>query len=147
MFGNDSKQKTGKIDTLVGNNTEMVGDITFKGGLHVEGVIKGNVTTNDDASLLMVAEQGRVEGEVKVPNVSINGTVVGDIHALTHVELAKNAKVTGSIYYTVIEMEPGAEVNGQLVQQPKTQVEKSRFDVPLTAVNDDEGFDKVQDKH
>ena len=138
MFGNNSKQKTGKIDTLVGSSTELNGDISYTGGLHVEGVIKGNVSSNgDDSSLLIVAVTGRIEGEVNVPNVSVNGTVIGDIHASQHVELAKNAKITGCIYYKVIEMEPGAEVNGQLVQKPSVKDKGKGFDAALTAVNDD----------
>lgn len=122
MFGSSSnsskKQKVAKIDTLVGGNSEINGDITFGGGLHIDGTIKGNVYCKaDQESLLILSENGRIEGEVRVKNITINGTVVGDIYAEHLVELAENARVTGTIYYGLIEMAVGAEVNGQLVQK------------------------------
>jgi len=70
-----------------------------------------------DDSVLTLSERGTIEGEVKVPNVVVNGTVIGDVHALSHVELAAQARVHGNVYYTLIEMAMGAEVNGNLVHR------------------------------
>ena len=63
-----------------------------------------------------------IEGEVKVPNVVVNGTVIGDVHALSHVELAAQARVHGNVYYSLIEMAMGAEVNGNLVHRSDKSV-------------------------
>jgi cytoskeletal protein CcmA (bactofilin family) len=116
MFGNRKKIRTTKIDTLIGNKTEMLGDVRFSGGLHVDGTVKGNVAAEDDApSVLTLSESGTIEGEVRVPNVVLNGTVIGDVHARQHIELASNARITGNVYYSLIEMAMGAEVNGNLV--------------------------------
>jgi len=146
MWGNGKKQKTAKIDTLVGGNTEINGDVLFKGGLHVDGVIKGNVVAeNDEFAILILAESGRIEGEVQVPNVSVNGTVLGDIYAMGHLELAEKARVSGSIYYTLVEMASGAEVNGQLIQ--KTPGQHSNYEMMLTPANDSEVVDNTVKKH
>jgi cytoskeletal protein CcmA (bactofilin family) len=52
----------------------------------------------------------------------LNGTVIGDVHANERIELTASAKVTGNVYYTLIEMTTGAEVNGSLIYQgEKTQ--------------------------
>ena len=116
MFGNRKKIRTTKIDTLIGSKTEMLGDVRFSGGLHVDGTVKGNVAAEDDASsVLTLSESGTIEGEVRVPNVVLNGTVIGDVHAKQHIELASNARITGNVYYSLIEMAMGAEVNGNLV--------------------------------
>ncbi len=116
MFGNRKKIKTTKIDTLIGRKSEMLGDVRFSGGLHVDGTVKGNVIAEEDASsVLTLSESGTIEGEVKVPNVVLNGTVIGDVHARQHIELATNARITGNVYYSLIEMAMGAEVNGSLV--------------------------------
>ena len=94
----------------------MLGDVKFAGGLHVDGTIKGNVAAEEDpSSVLTLSETGTIEGEVRVPNVVLNGTVIGDVHARQHIELASNARVTGNVYYSLIEMAMGAEVNGNLV--------------------------------
>jgi len=64
-----------------------------------------------------LSERGTIEGEVKVPNVVVNGSVIGDVHAAGHVELASQARVHGNVYYSLIEMAMGAEVNGKLMHQ------------------------------
>jgi len=116
MFGNRKRIRSAKIDTLIGHKSVMHGDVRFAGGLHVDGTIKGNVLAEeDDASVLTLSDTGTIEGEVRVPNVVLNGTVIGDVHAKQHIELASNARITGDVYYNLIEMAMGAEVNGNLV--------------------------------
>jgi cytoskeletal protein CcmA (bactofilin family) len=112
------KGKSTKIDTLIGQNSELHGDVIFSGGLHVDGVIKGNVyAEGDSGSILSVSERGLIEGEVRVPNIVLNGSVKGDVHAADHIELAEKARVTGNVYYKLIEMVRGSEVNGNLVHR------------------------------
>jgi cytoskeletal protein CcmA (bactofilin family) len=116
MFGNRKRFKTTKIDSLIGRQSELFGDVRFTGGLHVNGIVKGNVLAEDDGSaVLTLSEHGTIEGEVKVPNVILNGVVIGDVHARRHIELAANARITGNVYYSLIEISMGAEVNGNLV--------------------------------
>ena len=112
-----SKRKMTKVETLVGEGTCIDGDVTFSGGLHVDGTVRGNIiaANGDSMALLVVGEHGRIEGEVNVPQVVISGSVEGDVRAAESVELAPNSQVTGNIYYTRIEMAMGAAVNGQLI--------------------------------
>jgi cytoskeletal protein CcmA (bactofilin family) len=66
--------KGAAMDTLIGRQTEIIGDVNFSGGLHVDGKIKGNVSSaSDKSSSLSVSEAGVIEGNVKVSNVVING--------------------------------------------------------------------------
>jgi cytoskeletal protein CcmA (bactofilin family) len=131
MLGSKKKLRTTKIDSLIGRKTETLGDLRFSGGLHVDGVVKGNVYADDDSgALLTLSEFGTIEGEVRVPNVVLNGTVIGDVYARDRIELARNARITGNVYYTLIEMAMGAEVNGSLVHggaestTPRLQLER-----------------------
>lgn len=132
MWGSKRKLRTTKIDSLIGRHTETLGDLRFSGGLHVDGAVKGNVYADDDSgAVLTLSEFGTIEGEVRVPNVVLNGTVIGDVYARDQIELAANARITGNVYYTLIEMAMGAEVNGSLVHQavdqngPKLRLEQS----------------------
>ena len=119
MFGKKKGFSAARIDTLVGQGTEITGDLVFSGGLHVDGTIKGNVAAEEGSTaLLILSEFGRIEGEVTVPNMVLNGEIVGDVFGSTRVELAPKARVKGSVYYNLIEMAIGAEVNGGLVHQP-----------------------------
>jgi len=106
------------VDTLIGRQTEVLGDVRFSGGLHVDGKIKGKVlTSGEKSSSLSVSESGTIEGDVSVPHIVLNGTVIGDVHASEKITLAAKARVVGNVYYKIIEMEGGAQVNGQLVHE------------------------------
>ena len=119
MFGKKSNFRSARIDTLIGQGTEINGDLVYAGGLHVDGRINGNVVAEEgSSSILILSEFGHIEGEVKVPNIVINGKIVGDVHGSTRVELAPKSRIKGSVYYNLIEMAIGAEVNGALVHQP-----------------------------
>lgn len=123
MLGNSRKSGVhGKIDTLVGRHTEIHGDIRFGGGLHIDGRVLGNLQAeNDSDATLSVSEHGVVEGEVHVPKLTLNGTVNGDVYSSERIELSVNARVTGDVYYNLIEMAQGAAVNGKLVHKPNEE--------------------------
>ena len=111
------QKPTDKIDTLLGPNTEIHGDVNFSGGLRVDGKLSGNVSAKDDSnnSLLTISEQGEVSGNVTVPHVVINGIVNGNVSSSGKVLLQSKAKIVGDVYYSSIEMELGATVNGNMV--------------------------------
>ncbi len=116
MLGKGKNKKTTHMDTLVGSQSEVSGDIKFTGGLHIEGTIKGSVIAeNDGKSLVQLSESGTIEGEIRAPFIVLNGVVVGDVHGGEHVELQSKSRVAGNVYYNLIEMAVGAEVNGKLV--------------------------------
>ncbi len=122
MFGRKKGFSAARIDTLVGQGTVINGDLVFAGGLHVDGTIKGNVIAEQGSTaILILSEFGCIEGEVKVPNMVLNGEIVGDVYGSTRVELAPKSRIKGSVYYNLIEMAIGAEVNGGLVHQPQGQ--------------------------
>ena len=122
MFGKKQRRHT-VVDTLVGSNSKVNGDLNFEGGCHVDGTVKGNVTADpESSSALSVSEDGTVEGVVTVPYVVLHGIVRGDVCASQRVELGPTARVIGNVYYNLIEMAIGAEINGKLVHQPEGQV-------------------------
>ncbi len=102
--------------TLISKDTEIVGDISFCGNLDIEGKVVGNIVAvaGKDA-LVRVIDKGCVQGEIRAPSVMINGRVEGSVHASKHLELAAKAQVAGDVYYTLVEMAVGAEVNGNMM--------------------------------
>ena len=114
---NKSSQREGfAIDTLIGPDVVVRGDIEFSGGLYVEGRIVGKVLAAEGKpASLVLAEQGAIEGEVHAPVVVINGQLTGDVHATERVELAPKARVQGNVHYAVVEMSAGAQLTGRLV--------------------------------
>ena len=116
MLGSNRKKKTAKIDSLIGENTEIIGDVKFSGGLHVDGRIKGNIFADGDSnSVLSLSDQGMVEGEIHVPYNIIDGAVTGNVYSSEHVELEARSRITGDVYYNLLEISGGAQVSGRLV--------------------------------
>jgi cytoskeletal protein CcmA (bactofilin family) len=115
MFTREAKQP--RIDTLIGKAARVHGDVEFAGGLHLDGAIIGNVRSDRaPTSTLSVSQGASIEGTVEVPNVTLDGTVKGDIHAPGRVVLGATARVEGNLYYGVIEMTLGAQIMGKLTQ-------------------------------
>ncbi|MGB0955168.1 MAG: bactofilin family protein [Panacagrimonas sp.] len=110
------------VDTLIGSQTEIRGDVVFAGGLHVDGHIKGRVMAEAEVdAFLSISESGHIEGDISVPKVTVNGQIKGNLHAAGKVTLAPKARITGNVYYKVLEMQPGAQVNGQLLHESATE--------------------------
>ena len=122
MLGRKQRRHT-VVDTLVGANSRISGDLHFSGGCHIDGTVNGSVTADPDSkSALSISEGGNIDGGVTVPYVVLNGIVRGDVFANQRVELGPTARVIGNVYYNLIEMAIGAEINGKLVHQPEGQV-------------------------
>jgi cytoskeletal protein CcmA (bactofilin family) len=122
MFNRKQRRHT-VVDTLVGSNTKINGDLNFEGGCHVDGTVNGNVSADTESnSALSVSEDANIKGGVTVPYVVLHGIVRGDVFASKRVELGPTARVIGNVYYNLIEMAIGAEINGKLVHQPEGHV-------------------------
>jgi len=122
--------------TLIARQTEVSGDIHFRGNLVIEGKVKGNVTAHSDSDArLQIVDGGVIEGEIRVPQVVINGNVNGDVYAARHLELAAKAMVEGNVHYKLIEMVKGAQVNGALVSNVDIS---SAGEPPMIGFSEDE---------
>jgi cytoskeletal protein CcmA (bactofilin family) len=138
MFGNgNGKSARGSghaVETLVGPHAVIRGDVSFSGGLYVEGTIHGKVMAEDgSAAVLTIAENGHVEGEVHAPVVVINGRLTGDAHASERIELAARARVNGNIHYKVVEMAAGAMITGRLIHADAPLAQLTGPDTPAPA--------------
>jgi len=125
MFGKKHTKPQNRIDCLIGAGTVVKGDLTFDGGLRVDGQVHGNVVSAEGKpGTLVLSEAARIEGEIRVSHVVINGTVVGPVHAADYVELQSKANVSGDVYYRTLEMQLGAVVQGRLVYQDDIKADK-----------------------
>jgi cytoskeletal protein CcmA (bactofilin family) len=116
MFSRKPGKPQNRIDSLIGAGTRIEGNVIFSGGLRVDGEIKGDVRAAEgEAGTLVVSEQARIEGELNVAHLVVNGTVVGPVHATELIELQPRSRVSGDVHYTSLEMHLGAVVEGRLV--------------------------------
>ena len=126
MWGNKSSSESGtpaKVSrhdtiTLIAAGTEVEGDIRFRGTVHVEGNIKGNVSSSDGQ--LQLIEGSGVDGNIRAAHVIINGRVTGDVYATEKLELSAQAMIEGNVFYDVMEMVAGAAINGKMERMHKS---------------------------
>lgn len=133
MFGKNPSKPQNRIDCLIGVGTSIEGNINFSGGLRVDGHVRGNVVANgENSSTLVLSEQARIEGEIRVSHVVINGSVIGPVYAGEYIELQSKSNVTGDVYYKTLEIQLGAVVQGRLVYQDGENTEKVLVFKPVT---------------
>jgi cytoskeletal protein CcmA (bactofilin family) len=117
MFGK-KEGKTSPIDSLIGSGSRIEGNVIFSGGLRVDGHVKGNITSmGDKPGTLVLSEMAKVEGEINVGHIVINGTVAGPVRATEYVELLPKARVSGDVFYKSIEIHVGAIVMGKMMHE------------------------------
>lgn len=111
-----NKRKSNNVDTLIADGTCINGDLTFSGALFVDGEITGEVKGDgDNQSVLSIGVHGKIKGNISTPYAVIFGHVDGDVYVTEKIDLKPGAKINGDLYYKVIEMNAGAEVNGKMV--------------------------------
>lgn len=132
MFGKSKNAKPqNRIDSLIGAGTRIDGNIRFSGGLRIDGEVHGSILVDEDQlGTLVISEHARVEGEVVVSHLMVNGTIVGPVRVKEVLELQPCARVTGDVEYMQLEMQPGAVVQGRLIHQ----TEAKGADLKLAAV-------------
>jgi len=105
MFGRKNKAVS-HIDTLIGSNTAITGDIHFSGGLRVDGRVSGSIlAAGESLSMLVLSEQSVIEGKVKVTHM-----------VEQELELQPNARIIGDIHYRSVKIHQGASVEGKMIR-------------------------------
>lgn len=119
LFRNKGGGGAKEIGSLIGSGTTLIGDITFSGGLRIDGTVRGAVrcTEGEKGGMLVVSEHGRIEGEVRAAHLVVAGSIAGPVHTSELVELQPKARVAGDVHYCALEMHHGAVVDGRLVHQ------------------------------
>ncbi len=119
MFNRKNKST---IDSLIGSSTSIEGDVHFKGGLRIDGHVKGNVIAESgNASILVISEQAVIDGEVRAGHVVVNGVINGPVFSTELIELQSKARISGDVVYKALEMMNGALVSGKLAHDQNVE--------------------------
>lgn len=101
--------------SLLEQNVEIVGDISFNGNLYIQGRVNGNIVAPADSSAALYIQSGsEVIGELRAPTVIVAGKIAGDVFASRRISLKAGAEVIGNIHYAELQIDEGASVNGIL---------------------------------
>jgi len=126
MFFKKVNKIDSRIDTLIGSDSVITGNIVFSGGLRVEGTIHGDVREQADSQgTIVVGENGRVEGAVNATKIVLIGSVTGSVKASQFIELQAKARIKGDLHYKSLEMHMGSVIDGKLVHSDGNETDES----------------------
>jgi len=108
------------IESTIGANTHIKGDIQGDGGLRIDGVVEGTIEITGN---LVITESAKVRAEVKANNVSIAGAVQGNVSA-NRVEIADTGRVWGDMTIKSLLINEGAYLRGQTFMSQDLQPPK-----------------------
>ena len=112
-----------KITGFFDKDTEIKGDLHFKGTFRVDGRFKGKV---DSESILIIGDSGKVEADIKIGHLIVNGEIKGNIQASEKVEVNSNGRVFGTIISPKLIVEEGAYLEATCQTTDKTSVGTER---------------------
>ncbi|MHC1789454.1 bactofilin family protein [Solidesulfovibrio sp.] len=113
MFGRSTKKKPrlDAITAFLGAGTQYHGQFNFQGVVRIDGGVIGDIISD---GVLVLGQEGLVEGSVQVGELVASGRIVGDVVASRRVILNKSANVRGNLITPSVIIEDGAVINGQL---------------------------------
>jgi len=100
----------GEINTLLGRGSEFEGKLTFEGTVRIDGTLRGEVFSDD---VLIVGEGARVEAEIEVGEIIIQGVVVGNVRAKRSIELLTPGRVKGDLTTPSLQIDKGVIFEGR----------------------------------
>lgn len=100
----------GEINTLLGRGSEFEGKLTFEGTVRIDGTLRGEVFSDD---VLIVGEGARVEAEIDVGEIIVQGQVMGNIRAKRSIELLTPGRVKGDLTTPSLQIDKGVIFEGR----------------------------------
>ncbi len=94
-----------KITGFFDKDTEIKGELNFKGSFRIDGRFKGKI---DSDSMLIIGDSGKVDADIKIGYMVIDGEVKGNIQATERVEVHSHGRVIGTITTPNLIIEEGA---------------------------------------
>ncbi|MCC6722331.1 MAG: polymer-forming cytoskeletal protein [Bacteroidia bacterium] len=106
---NSSAFNPGLVLNLVGEGTEITGNIIAEGDIRIDGKVKGNVNTH---SKMVLGTNGVIEGDVTANSGDVSGKIKGNLSITEILFLKASGIVDGNITTSKMIVESGGEFNG-----------------------------------
>lgn len=102
--------------TLLGQSCRIRGDIILDRFSRVHGAIEGKIK-GLDGSLLVIADNATVHGEIDGCEIIIDGFVRGNVRATRKVTVSETGTLIGDIYSPLVSIKFGAFFEGQAITE------------------------------
>lgn len=104
------KERGDEIVSILGEGAEFQGELSFTHGIRVDGIVRGKIRSD---SSLVIGLKGKVDAEVTIRHIAINGEFHGIIRSSERVEIHKEGKVYGDIFTPCLIIDAGAMFEGK----------------------------------
>jgi len=104
-----------KLESFVGSNARIKGEMTVEGTLRLDGAIEGAL----NADCVILSEKAMVKGDIAAQKIVIAGTVEGNLRAKELVEIQSKGKVLGGVFTQKLSVIEGGEINGKIEMKMK----------------------------
>ena len=104
------KSTTKKLNTIIGSDSKIIGDIESQGSVHIDGEIQGNVIAKN---LITVGTSAKIAGNIRTVEIVVSGKIEGNIFAKKEIELKNKSVVKGDISTKILTIETGAMLDGK----------------------------------
>jgi cytoskeletal protein CcmA (bactofilin family) len=106
-----NKRKDFSINTIIGPDTSVYGDLESGGFTRVDGNLRGNLTAH---GRVVVGEKARIKSNISGTSITVGGVVYGNIVASERVIILSTGLVLGNIVTRRIQADEGCLVHGKV---------------------------------
>jgi len=103
------KDNNKHVETMIGEDVIITGELQLSGGAIISGKIKGDVKTS---GIIRITTSGIIEGNMIASEATVGGKIYGNVKA-DKIILRENSKVDGDIIYKKLTIEEGAAFQGR----------------------------------
>jgi len=107
----DMSKSSGMIGTMVGEDTQIKGEIKSSGSFRLDGALDGNASVSGE---VYIGENASVKGNVSGQKIVVAGQVNGNVSSVDSVEIKKNGKIFGDISGNTLIVNEGASYKGRV---------------------------------
>lgn len=100
---------TDKIDTLIGKNTNIDGNLKAEGTIRIDGKVKGDVILSGN---LILGEQGSIKGNVKADSIHLSGVIEGNVTSVNQLYMTSTGRLNGDMNVSNVVIDEGAFFQG-----------------------------------
>lgn len=102
-------RNTEKLESVIGANSRLKGEVDTKGTLRVDGVVEGNV----NADWVVVGEKGLIKGDISARGIVVGGKIEGNVRAKEIVEIRSKGQISGEVVTAKLSIAEGAIFDGR----------------------------------
>ena len=113
MFGSMKKHidnPAGDIETIIGRETSITGDLQGSGNIRIDGRIDGKISTTGN---VVIGESGNVQGDIKAGNLIVGGTVTGNVDCDGNLSIQATGQLVGDVRVRSLNIADGGVFKGR----------------------------------